>query len=199
MFLQYMLQNDAGYVVDGQVAFNNEKGVEAMAFVLDLFAKGYARTAGEDRYLSGPFNNGLVGGYIGSSAGAAYVKPVDFVYDARSHPRGREGRCHAGRHEPCDVLPGCEPPQAAVWEYIKFLTSTESTVYWAMNTGYLPVRQSGFDSDEFQTYMAESVVAQACYAQVGNMAFENAFPGSQEMRTAIGHRDGNGHSRRQNR
>nr|HPJ02504.1 hypothetical protein [Candidatus Limiplasma sp.] len=74
----------------------------------------------------------------------------------------------------------------AVWEYIKFLTSTESTVFWAVNTGYLPVRQSGFDSDEFQAYMANSVVAQACYAQVDNMAFESAFPGSQEMRNALG-------------
>ena len=59
-------------------------------------------------------------------------------------------------------------------------------MYWAINTGYLPVRQSGFDSEEFQAYMANSVVAQACYAQVDNMAFENAFPGAQEMRTALG-------------
>ena len=185
MFLQYMLQNDAGYVVDGQVAFNNEKGVEAMAFVLDLFANGYARTAGEDRYLSGPFNNGLVGGYIGSSAGAAYVKPVDFVCDAAPIPVGVKGAAmQAGTN--LAMFSQDASKQAAVWEYIKFLTSTESTVFWAMNTGYLPVRQSGFDSDEFQTYMAESVVAQACYAQVGNMAFENAFPGSQEMRTALG-------------
>lgn len=185
MFLQYMLQNDVGYVVDGQVAFNNEKGVEAMAFLLDLFANGYARTAGEDRYLSGPFNNGLVGGYIGSSAGAAYVKPVDFEYSAAPIPVGVKGAAmQAGTNLAMFTQDGLK--QAATWEYIKFLTSTESTVYWAMNTGYLPVRQSGFDSEEFQAYMANSVVAQACYAQVDNMAFEAAFPGAQEMRTALG-------------
>ncbi|HRX08366.1 MAG TPA: ABC transporter substrate-binding protein [Candidatus Limiplasma sp.] len=185
MFLQYMLQNDVGYVVDGQVAFNNEKGVEAMAFLLDLFKNGYARTAGEDRYLSGPFNNGLVGGYIGSSAGAAYVKPVDFEYSAAPIPMGVKGAAmQAGTN--LAMFTQDTAKQAAVWEYIKFLTSTESTVFWAVNTGYLPVRQSGFDSDEFQAYMANSVVAQACYAQVDNMAFESAFPGSQEMRNALG-------------
>ena len=126
MFLQYMLQNDVGYVVDGQVAFNNEKGVEAMAFVLDLFANGYARTAGEDRYLSGPFNNGLVGGYIGSSAGAAYVNPVDFEYDAAPIPVGVKGAAmQAGTNLAMFAQDGLQ--QAAVWEYIKFLTSTEST------------------------------------------------------------------------
>ncbi len=185
MFLQYMLQNDAGYIEDGKVAFNNEKGVEAMAFLLDLFKNGYARTAGEDRYLSGPFNNGLVGGYIGSSAGAAYVKPVDFVYGAAPIPVGVKGAAmQAGTN--LAMFTQDTAKQAAVWEYMKFLTSTESTVFWAVNTGYLPVRQSGYDSEEFQAYMQDSVVAQASYAQVDNMAFESAFPGSQEMRNALG-------------
>ena len=76
--------------------------------------------------------------------------------------------------------------QAAVWEYIKFLTSTDSTVYWAMNTGYLPIRQSGFETADYQAYMETSEVAQACYAQVENQTFENAFPGAQEMRNALG-------------
>ncbi|MBN1776653.1 MAG: ABC transporter substrate-binding protein [Clostridiales bacterium] len=184
MFLQYMLQNDAGFVADGQVVFNNEKGVEAMTFLLDLFANGYARTAGEDRYLSGPFNNGLVGGYIGSSAGAAYVKPDGFEYGAAAIPVGvKPAAMQAGTN--LTMFAKDPAKQAAAWEYIKFLTSTESTVYWAMNTGYLPIRQSGFESDEFQAYMETSVVARACYAQTANMAFESAFPGAQEIRNKL--------------
>jgi multiple sugar transport system substrate-binding protein len=185
MFLQYMLQNDAGFIENGQVMFSNEKGVEAMAFLLDMFQKGYARTAGEDKYLSGPFNNGLVGAYIGSSAGAAYIKPVDFEYACAPIPVGVKGAAmQAGTNLAMFAKDAAK--QAAAWEYIKFLTSTESTVQWAMNTGYLPVRQSGFESAEFQAYMANSEAAKASYAQVANMAFESAFPGSQEIRTALG-------------
>ena len=184
MFLQYMLQGGAGYVVDGQIAFNNESGINAMSFLLDLFAKGYARTAGEDKYLSGPFNNGFIGAYIGSSAGAAYVTPNGFEYGAATIPVGMDGAAlQAGTN--LAMFAKDEAQQAATWEYIKFLTSTESTVYWAMNTGYLPIRQSGFESEEYQAYMANSEVAQACYAQMANQKFENAFPGAQEMRTTL--------------
>jgi len=185
MFLQYMLQNGAGYVEDGQVVFNNEKGVEAMTFLLDLFSLGYARTAGEDRYLSGPFNNGLIAAYIGSSAGAAYVNPVDFEYGASIIPVGEyPAAMQAGTN--LAMFTQDATKQAAVWEYIKFLTSTESTVYWAMNTGYLPIRESGFESEDYQAFMETSAVAQAAYEQADNQAFEYAFPGSQEMRTALG-------------
>ena len=184
MFLQYMLQSGVGYVEDGQVAFNNENGVAAMAFLLDMFHKGYARTAGEDKYLSGPFNNGLIGAYIGSSAGAAYVTPNGFEYSAAAIPVGEKAAAlQAGTN--LAMFAQDTARQAAAWEYIKFLTSTESTVYWAVNTGYLPIRQSGFESEAFQTYMQTSVVAQACYEQTANQAFENAFPGAQEMRTAL--------------
>ena len=184
MFLQYMIQSEAGFVEDGQVLFNNEKAVAAIDFLLDMFQKGYARTAGEDWYLSGPFNNGLVGAYIGSSAGAAYVSPDGFEYSASIIPVGdAPAAMQAGTN--LAMFSQDEAQQLAVWEYIKFLTSTESTVYWAMNTGYLPIRQSGYESEEFQAYMETSVVARACYAQVANMAFESAYPGSQEIRTTL--------------
>ena len=50
-----------------------DKSVEALQFVMDLIDKGYARTAGEDGYFSGPFARGESALYIGSSAGVSHV------------------------------------------------------------------------------------------------------------------------------
>ena len=54
-----------------------------------------------------------------------------------------------------------------------------------MATGYLPIRTSGYESDAFQAYMADSEVAQSCYAQSDDQYFEKAYPGAQEIRNTL--------------
>ncbi len=185
MLWQYVEQNGGEFIKDGKVLFDTPEGLGAVSFLLDMYAKGYARTAGEDRYLSGPFNNGDIGAYIGSSAGAAYVKPVGFEYGAAPLPMGVKGSAPlAGTN--LAMFAKSDAQQKAAWEYIKFLTSTESTVQWAIATGYLPIRTSGYESEAFQAYMEGSEVAQACYAQAAVQSFEHAYPGAQEIRNTMG-------------
>ncbi len=43
----------------------------------------------------------------------------------------------------------------AAWEYIKFLINKDNTAYWAMKTGYLPVRTSANDSPEYKDFVAK--------------------------------------------
>ena len=156
-----------------------------MRFILDMHKNGYARTAGEDKYLSGPFSNGDVFAYVGSSAGAAYITPNGFEYGAAPLPKGAKGAVpQAGTN--LAMFSQDEKKQAATWEYVKFLTNTASTTQWAIATGYLPIRASGFESEAYQAYMAKSEVAKACYAQVADQYFEAAFPGAQEVRTTVG-------------
>jgi len=45
--------------------------------------------------------------------------------------------------------------QPAAMEYIAFVSSPESTAYWAQNTGYMPVRKSVLDLPEMQAYFDE--------------------------------------------
>lgn len=45
--------------------------------------------------------------------------------------------------------------QAGAMDYIAFASSTDSTVYWAQNTGYMPVRKSALESAAMQTYFDE--------------------------------------------
>ncbi len=185
MFQQYVQQNGGSFIVDDKIEFNSPEGIEALGFFLDMYNKGYARIAGEDNYHSGPFSNGDVYAYVGSSAGAAYIQPNGFEYGAAPLPKGsvKGSVPQAGTNIAMFTQDTAE--QAAAWEYIKFLTSAEATTEWAIATGYLPIRTSAFESETYQAFMADSEVAQASYAQVDDQYFEPVFKNSSEARTLI--------------
>lgn len=185
MFWQLVLQNGSGFIEDGQVEFNNPQGIEALNFFLDMYKKGYARIAGEDKYHSGPFGNGDVLAYVGSSAGVAYIQPNGFEFGAAPLPKGKQGAVpQAGTN--LAMFAQDKNKQLAVWEYMKYLTSADVTTEWSMATGYLPVRISAFNSETYQNYRKDSEAAQAAYDQVENLYFEPSFKGSGEIRTLIG-------------
>ena len=55
------------------------------------------------------------------------------------------------------VLAGASDEQVqAAMDYITFCTNTENATYWAMNTGYMPVRNSARESEEFQAFLEEN-------------------------------------------
>ena len=76
----------------------------------------------------------------------------------------------------------------ASWLLIKHLTSVEATAQWAIDTGYLPVRYSAYDSDLYQAFLDtenlpeeledfvyESMTANAAYLQVDAFKYDSAF------------------------
>ena len=70
-------QNDSTFI-DGEtleVDIDSPESVETLEFLMGLIDEGYARTAGEDGFFSGPFARGESALYIGSSAGLAHVGP----------------------------------------------------------------------------------------------------------------------------
>ncbi|MBU1093218.1 MAG: extracellular solute-binding protein [Firmicutes bacterium] len=78
---------------------------------------------------------------------------------------------------------GTEQQQLASWLFLKYLTNTENTTDWALNTGFLPVRTSAYDSILYQELLNSpsveqyymSLVAQATYSQLDVMFFAPAF------------------------
>lgn len=184
MFQQFDQQDGGTFISDGKVQFTDATGVEAYKFISDLYAKGYARLAGEDKYMSTPFNSQNVFMYVGSSAGASYLKPNGFTYSAAPLPKGKNGSVpQAGTN--LAMFAQDSAKQSAVWDYMKFLTSTESTAEWAMKTGYLPVRKSAFQSQTYQDFMKKDATAKAAYDQTDDQYFEATFKGSDEVRTTL--------------
>lgn len=67
----------------------------------------------------------------------------------------------------------------AAWEFLKFMTTTESTIYQHKHVGYLPTRLSALETDELKEHFAEYpqykvAVDQLAYANPRPM--ENAYP-----------------------
>lgn len=48
-----------------------------------------------------------------------------------------------------------EAPQRRAWEFVRYFTSKEGNVQWALGTGYLPLRKSAADDSEMQALWAE--------------------------------------------
>ncbi len=142
-----------------QFKMNSPEGKEALEFVYGMIEDGIARTAGEDGYMSEPFARGDVGLYIGSSAGIPYVAaPAEengVNWAATVLPAGKKAATPFAGTNVSVFSSATDEEKFAAWEYIKFLINTENTTYWAMQSGYLPIRYSALESEEWKAYTAE--------------------------------------------
>jgi multiple sugar transport system substrate-binding protein len=73
----------------------------------------------------------------------------------------------------------------AAWEFLKFLTSAESSAHFATISGYLPVRRSSLDVAEFKAYVDENPVMAVAASQLEFAAFEPRMPVWESVRNAL--------------
>lgn len=180
--LSSALCGNSEWVVNGAIDFNNECMEEAISTYQDGINEGWARVAGEDKYLSGPFGNGDIGMFIGSTAGASFVdSAVDgkFTYSIVSYPAEiapQQGTSLA-------VYSTATPEErTAAYEYIKFMTSEENTIYWALNTGYLPVVKTAYDNQTYLDGIANDLVSKVAKENIDKLSvIVPVFGGSNEI------------------
>lgn len=70
-----------------------------------------------------------------------------------------------------------EAEKAAGWEFLKFLTSKENTLKWAMNTGYMCSRKSAYESEEMQTELKANPLKNITYEQLMTRAVRRPWFG----------------------
>lgn len=58
---------------------------------------------------------------------------------------------------------GSDAQKEACWLYLKYMTSTENTAYFAAQTGYIPVRKSAQTDPVFAAVLAEKPIKQMCF------------------------------------
>ncbi|QTD41028.1 ABC transporter substrate-binding protein [Sporosarcina sp. Te-1] len=142
-----------------KVLFNSPEGIEALSFINSMIQDGTARLAGEDGYMSGPFTRGDVAMYIGSNAGIAFVAndaEGNIEWTTAPVPDGKKKASAFMGTNVAMFNSATDEEKAAAWEYMKFLISKENTTYWARNTGYLPVRYSALQSEEWKKFIEEN-------------------------------------------
>lgn len=138
-----------GKVMDAQLDVTGPESLKAAQYYLDGIKGGYFRTAGTDNYLSGPFANEMVGMYLGSTAGEAFIKKGvgdKFEIGAARYPTTTS----ISQGMDLYVFDSATPEQkTAAYLYIEYLTSKDSQIAWAVKSGYLPIRASAISSKEY--------------------------------------------------
>ena len=126
-----------GKTFDSSFDVTSEASAKALNYYLEGVKEGYFRIAGTDNYLSGPFGNGTVAMYVGSNAGENFVKQgVGDKFEVATD---------------LYVFSSATAEQkTAAYMFLKFLTTKENQITWASETGYMPVRQSAIDSEEYK-------------------------------------------------
>ncbi len=138
-----------GITYDKDFDPTTEFSLSAAQYYLNGIQQGYFRIAGTDFYLSGPLGSELIGMYMGSNAGESFVlQAADGKFEVGVAPYPANLAIQQGT----DLFifsTASDQQQRAAYEYLKFLTSTDAQIEWAINTGYLPIRETAFTSDEY--------------------------------------------------
>ncbi|MCR4901510.1 MAG: ABC transporter substrate-binding protein [Butyrivibrio sp.] len=177
-------QNGGTYLTETGAGFDTEEGKEAIEYIMNLYNNGYASLPADGEYFSTILSNGGIASYIGSSAGASYITAEGWELGVAAVPGNKENAAYAAGTN-LVMFTQDENKQLATWEYMKFLTSTESTTEWAIATGYLPVRNSAYESDEYQKFIEADITAAAAYAEKDYLFVTPTFDATTAVRSQV--------------
>src|SRR5690625_68442 len=184
-------QNGSPWITeDLEVEIDSPESVEALEFLMNLIDEGYARTAGEDGFFSGPFGRGESALYIGSSAGLPHVEPVaeenDINWSTAELPtyNGEQLTLFAGNDLGVFASASEEEQQAAI-AFMAFLLQPENTAQWAIESGYVPITEDGVNTDEYQAFLEENPRALAATLELDYGMSSPIFVGYAEYRNNL--------------
>lgn len=158
LFHLFLYLNGGDFIdADLNVTFNSPEGVKALEQMIGMLDDGSALLI--DGYENEAFGDRMIAMYVGSSAGMPHVEGSvgdKFKFATAPMPAGvRPGAPFMGTNVAL-FNAATEEQKKAAGEFVRFLTNTENTVYFAIKTGYLPVTYSGLESAEYQQWLADN-------------------------------------------
>lgn len=149
----YMMQMKETYGKDfnKNLNFAAKDSVKAINYYANGVRAGYFMQAGTEKYMSTPFNNGRVAMFIGSTANEAYLKQglkKGYTYGVAARPSTMNVQ------QGTDIYmfkKATAMQKSAAFKYLKFLTSKSSQLYWAKQTGYMPVNTAAINDKVYQS------------------------------------------------
>lgn len=198
-FYEGLVAQSGGQILteDGKsVLFNSPEGVEPVEFWKKLASEGLIKIpVGDEAGATADkdWANQTSAFKFGSTAGVAGAIDIsegnNFEFDTAFMPANKSYGVPTGGCQLVMTSKLTEEEQAAAWEFIKFMTTTESTIYQSEHVGYLPTRLSALETEEMQSLYKEYpqykvAVDQLEYARPRPM--ETAYPEvAQIMKSAI--------------
>lgn len=208
-FIVNSRQWQAGYTNNqGEILVDNPQTRDMLNFFVDMFDRDIVSFPIEwdENYGSIPFKDGRVCMSQGSTAGTRHNIPNQAdgkfgIFEMGIVPviQKADGAQSVMQQGPnvAVMSDATDAERLASWLLIKHMTSTENTSSFAMSTGYVPVRQSAFETAEYQAFLSivdkyqsgddlsfdeqdrlpYAMAATVAYAQVDYYGFDAAFVG----------------------
>lgn len=185
----------------GIVCFDNDTTKAAQAYFLEKAAAGLWNVPDKvnQSYGSNLMVNNEAFISIGSTAGvnnndsSKYEMKVTTI-PQKTYDNGVQAVIQQGTNAAILTKNSNNYTRLAAWLLIRFLTSTDVTAEFSMNTGYLPVRKSARETAEFSEFIADAnsifggATAQAIVAadaQTNYFYTDPAFSGSSIVRDVV--------------
>lgn len=174
-----LMQKGAGYTNrQGELLFNNQESLDAMTLIQENTKAGIWRLAGEDGYSSYPFMAENTFMFIGSSAGEGFLNEDNFDWEATALPQyDLENPKYIQQGNNIAILNQNKTSEEVfgAYEFVKYLSSPEVNTKWAMETGYLPIRESVTKSEEYQEFIKDSTTKPNAVKSAENGFVESIF------------------------
>lgn len=183
---------NAGISLTKKLDFASKESKDVVEYYAKGIREGYFRTAGDDKYLSGPFANGKVAMFVGSMAGEGYVaKDTAGKFEYGVAPRPAKINIQQGT----DIYmfnrgddEKTKAQQTAAFLFMKYLATPEVQLYWAQETGYMPILDSVINSEEYQNstkVKTPKILAEATKDLFAIPVTQNADPAYRETSSLL--------------
>lgn len=154
----------------GSADFNNPAAKAMVTKLVDWVDKGYLTTQAlsSGAYTSTQFKEGSLLMSIGSTGGTSYNYGENFEIGLAELPAPDEtnpfdfgGTLPKTNHiimqgpSICFFKKSTKAEREAAWKFYKFIVKTMNSASWSVKSGYSPIRQSSFDSEAMQNYLAD--------------------------------------------
>lgn len=141
------------------IFFESDAMKEAVTFINNLIQEDIARLAGEDDRSNIPLEQGRAAMAIASTSRIPSIRDniaPGTNWGIAPLPAHKEDvQLYFGTNVTIFNTPTPEEKLAA-FTYLKYLINPENAAYWAMNTGYLPIRYSVLEMEEFKAFAEEN-------------------------------------------
>lgn len=138
--------------------FNNQQARDMVSDLKTKFDEGLfitKKTSANSTYTSTKFTAGEIFMTIGSTGGTTYQQTSNFTVGVAVPPAIDLDAPAAISQGPsiCLFARSTEAQKRAAWQLYRFLTTAENSIYYAISTGYDPVRVSSHETKTYQSFM----------------------------------------------
>lgn len=175
--------------------FNNQQAKDLTTELKGYFQKHYFVTKGtmaQASYTSTQFTAGKIVMTIGSTGGTTYNDSENFNVGIAPVPGvdATHNKLITQGPSICFMRRVNKQQKEAAWKFYKFITTAQNSAYYAMDTGYDPVRISSYECDYYKERMEEKNIITDVFKVTSTLQdryFSSAtFVGSANARTQVG-------------